>query len=116
MGYIIQGYRLLYAHPGSAVHSIVTNRGKALQMIFRRLNKAMDLEQNEWHEREDLKPISQMLRKVAPRDSPFDLIADDAPPKHDSVIQGLRLLDPEHLNSSDCGNLVRRISSTMDSK
>lgn len=76
----------------------------------------MDLKQNEWHEREDLKPISQMLRKVAPRDSPFDPIADDAPPKHDSGIQELRLLDPEHLSSSDCRNLVCRIASTSDSK
>lgn len=116
MGYIIQKYCLLYTNTGSAVHSLIIKRGTALRVIFRRLNKAMDLKQNEWHEREDLKPISQMLLKVAPRDSSFDLIADDDPPKHDSGIQELRLMDPEHLNSSDCGNLVRRISLTMDSK
>lgn len=66
VGYLIQNYCLLYANPGSAVHSLITKRGTALRVIFRRLNKAMDLKQNEWHERKDLKPISQMLSE-----SPF---------------------------------------------
>lgn len=114
--YKIRKHCLLYADSGSAIHSLITNRGRALQVIFRRLNKALDLKQKGWHEREDLKSVSQMLGRVALGDSPFDPVTDDAPPKHGSGTQGLRLMDPEYLNPSDCGNLVRRISSTIDIK
>ena len=79
--YTTQKYCLLYANSGSAIYSLITNRGKALQVTFRRLNKAMDFKQTGWHEREDLKSVSQRLRRVAPRDSSFDPVTDDAPPQ-----------------------------------
>ena len=71
VGYPIRKYFSLYTKSSSAVHSLITKRGKALHIIFRYLNSAMDLKQNGWHEREDLKSVSHTLYSltVATRDS-----------------------------------------------
>ena len=83
VGYPIQKYYLLYTKSCSAIHSLITKRGKALHVIFGHLNKAMDLKQNGWHEREDLKSVSQDSHVVAASDNLFDTVTDDTPPKYD---------------------------------
>lgn len=56
----------------SAVHSLITKRGKALHIIFRYLNNAMDREQNGWHEREDLKSMTLLQNMIqASEDSDY---------------------------------------------
>ena len=83
VGYPIQKYCLLHTKSSSATNSLITRRGKALQVIFAHLNKAMDPKQNGWHEMENLKSVSQYSHGVAARDNSFDPITDDAPSKHD---------------------------------
>ena len=60
VGYPSLNYSLLSTKSSSAAHSFITKRGKALHTIFRYLNDAIDLKQNGWHEKEDLKSVSHV--------------------------------------------------------
>lgn len=99
-------------------YAIITNRGRALDVLFSRLKSAMDPNKQGWDEEESIKKVSLVchLRSKTTRDNNFNSLLDDLVPQHDRVIQGLWLLDWWRLDPMCHWNFARGFTSAIGCK